>query len=129
MRDWLTEFKLFVLRRDLLDVAIGIVIGIAFAALVGALVADLVTPLIGAIGGKPDFGNLAFTVNDSKFKYGDFLNNLITFAIISAVVFFLIVKPVDALLARAQQGDEPAAEPTPEVALLTEIRDLLKTRG
>ena len=129
MRDWLTEFKLFVLRRDLLDVAIGIVIGVAFAALVGALVADLVTPLIAAIGGKPDFGDLVFTINDSKFKYGDFLNNMITFVIISAVVFFLVVKPVHALLARAQErGEEPAVEPSPEVALLTEIRDLLKAR-
>ena len=94
------DFKEFLLRGNLVDMAVGIVIGLAFAAVITALVGDLITPLIAAIGGKPDFGNLSFTVNKSHFLYGAFLNALITFVIIAAVVFFLIVKPVNALMAR-----------------------------
>jgi large conductance mechanosensitive channel len=94
------DFKQFLLRGNLVDMAVGIVIGVAFAAVVTALVADLITPLIAAIGGKPDFGNLAFTVNGSRFAYGDFVNALISFVVIAAVVFFLVVKPVNALMNR-----------------------------
>jgi large conductance mechanosensitive channel len=94
------DFKEFILRGNLVDMAVGIVIGLAFAAVITALVGDLVTPLIAAIGGKPDFGNLAFTINKSRFAYGDFIDALISFLLIAAVVFFLIVKPVNALLAR-----------------------------
>ena len=82
-------FKKFLLRGNLVDLAVAVVIGLAFAALVTALVADLITPLIAAVVGKPDFGKLAFTVNHSQFKYGDFLNQLITFIVIAAVVYFL----------------------------------------
>lgn len=94
------DFKEFLLRGNLVDMAVGIVIGLAFAAVVTALVGDLVTPLIAAIGGKPDFGSLSFTINNSHFLYGAFLNALITFLVIAAVVFFLIVKPVNALMSR-----------------------------
>ena len=104
------EFKEFILRGNLVDMAVGIVIGIAFAAVVTALVADLVTPLIAAIGGNPDFSSLSFTINKSHFLYGAFINALITFVVIAAVVFFLIVKPVNALLARRKT--EPPADAT-----------------
>jgi large conductance mechanosensitive channel len=96
----LKEFRQFILRGNLVDLAVAVVIGAAFTAVVNAMVKDLVTPVIAAIGGKPDFGNLAFTINDSRFAYGDFINALLTFLIVAAVVFFLVVKPVNALLER-----------------------------
>lgn len=99
-RGWGREFREFVLRGNLVDLAVAVVIGTAFTAVVTALVKDLITPLIAAIGGKPDFGDLRFTVNDSVFRYGDFLNSLLSFLILAAVVFFLVVKPVNALMAR-----------------------------
>ena len=104
------DFKEFLLRGNLVDMAVGIVIGLAFAAVVTALVGDLITPLIAAIGGKPDFGQLSFHINGSTFKYGDFINALITFVIIAAVIFFLVVKPVNALMARYRT--EPDVEQT-----------------
>ena len=93
-------FREFILRGNLVDLAVAVVIGAAFGALVTALVADLITPLIAAIGGKPDFSSLSFTINNSHFRYGHFLNAVITFAIIAAVIYFLVVKPVAALLER-----------------------------
>lgn len=103
-------FKKFLLRGNLVDLAVAFVIGAAFAALVTGLVKDLITPLIAAIGGKPDFGNLSFTVNNSKFLYGDFLNLLITFLIVAAVIYFLVVVPFSKLLERFKPTP---AEPTP----------------
>jgi large conductance mechanosensitive channel len=96
----LKEFRQFILRGNLVDLATAVVIGTAFTAVVNAVVKDLITPLIAAIGGNPDFGDLAFTINGSRFAYGDFLNALLTFLIIAAVVFFLVIKPVNALLER-----------------------------
>ena len=93
-------FREFILRGNLVDLAIAVVIGTAFGALVTALVRDLITPLIAAIGGEPDFGALSFTINGSEFLYGDFINALLTFLIIAAVVYFFVVKPVAALLER-----------------------------
>jgi large conductance mechanosensitive channel len=107
------DFKEFLLRGNLVDMAVGIVIGVAFAAVVTALVGDLVTPLIAAIGGKPDFGNLSFTINKSHFLYGHFINAIITFVVIAAVVFFLVVKPVNALMAR-RRTEPPVDETTKE---------------
>ncbi len=104
------DFREFLLRGNLVDMAVGIVIGLAFAAVVTALVADLVTPLIAAIGGKPNFSNLSFTLNKSHFLYGAFINALITFLVIAAVIFFLIVKPVNALMARRRT--EPPVDET-----------------
>src|ERR1700753_1280874 len=98
-------FKKFILRGNLVDLAVAVVIGLAFAALVTALVGDLITPLIAAIGGKPDFGNLSFTVNHSHFKYGDFLNQVISFVIIAAVIYFLVVIPVGKLLAMSAKEE------------------------
>ena len=104
------DFKEFLLRGNLVDLAVGVVIGIAFTAVITALVGDLITPLIAAIGGKPDFGQLSFHINGSTFKYGDFINAVITFVIIAAVVFFLVVKPVNALMKRYRT--EPDVEQT-----------------
>ena len=106
----LKEFREFILRGNLVDLAVAVVIGTAFGAVVAAFVKDLVTPLIAAIGGKPDFAGLAFTINDSKFLYGDFLNVLLAFMIIAAVVFFFVIKPVNALMARLQPS--PAVDVT-----------------
>jgi large conductance mechanosensitive channel len=98
----LKEFREFILRGNLVDLAVAVVIGTAFGAVVTAFVKDLVTPLIAAIGGKPDFADLSFTINDSRFMYGDFLNVILAFVIIAAVIFFFVVKPVNALMARYQ---------------------------
>jgi large conductance mechanosensitive channel len=105
------DFKQFLLRGNLVDVAVGIVIGVAFAALVTALVADLVTPLIAAIGGNPDFSALSFTINHSRFLYGAFLNAAISFVLIALVLFYSVVKPVNALMAR-RRAETPVDETT-----------------
>jgi large conductance mechanosensitive channel len=96
----LREFRAFILRGNLVDLAVAVVIGTAFTAVVNAAVKDLITPLIAAVGGEPDFGDLAFTINGSRFAYGDFLNALFTFLIVAAVMFFLVIKPVNTLLER-----------------------------
>ena len=99
MPENLKEFRAFILRGNLVDLAIAVVIGAAFTTVVNALVRDLITPLIAAIFGEPDFGTLSFTINGSQFAYGDFLNALLTFVIVAAVIFFLVVKPVNMLMA------------------------------
>ncbi len=104
------EFKKFLLRGNLVELAVGIVIGLAFTAVVTALVADLITPLIAAIGGQPDFSNMDFKINGSTFMYGDFVNKLITFFLTALVVFFFVVKPVNVLIARMNR--EPPPDPT-----------------
>jgi large conductance mechanosensitive channel len=104
------DFKAFLLRGNLVDMAVGIVIGIAFGAVIAAFVADLVTPLIAAVFGKPDFSSLSFTINGSRFNYGDFLNALVAFVLVALVLFFLVIKPVNALVARSRT--EPPADPT-----------------
>jgi large conductance mechanosensitive channel len=107
----LKEFRAFILRGNLVDLAVAVVIGTAFTAVVAALVKDIITPLIAAIFGKPSFAGLSFTINGSRFAYGDFLNALLTFLIIAGVVFFLVVKPVNMLLARRRTEAE-AESPT-----------------
>ena len=104
----LKEFKQFLLRGNILELAIAFVIGAAFVAVVNSLVADLLTPVIAAIVGKPDFSALTFTVNGSVFRFGSFLNAVISFISVAAVVFFAIVKPLSVIHAR---GAEP--EPSP----------------
>jgi large conductance mechanosensitive channel len=104
-------FKKFLLRGNLIDLAVAFVVGAAFSAVVTSLVKDLITPLIAAIGGNPNFENLSFTVNHSKFAYGDFINALLSFIIIAAVIYFLVVSPVvrvTALLQRKQEATERA---------------------
>jgi large conductance mechanosensitive channel len=110
------DFKEFLLRGNLVDMAVGIVIGVAFAAVVTALVSDLITPLIAAIGGKPDFAGLSFTINKSHFLYGSFFDALISFVVIAAVVFYLVVKPVNRLmeLRRTEPAVAAATRQCPE---------------
>jgi large conductance mechanosensitive channel len=123
----LKEFREFVLRGNVVDLAVAVVIGAAFGAVVAALVADIITPLVAAVFGQPDFGNLQFTIHHSTFKYGDFLNKVISFLTIAAAIFFLVVQPVNALLARRKAKEEPPPQaPAEDVQLLTEIRDLLR---
>jgi large conductance mechanosensitive channel len=123
----LKEFREFVLRGNVVDLAVAVVVGAAFGAVVAALVADIITPQVAAIFGQPNFGNLQFTIHHSTFKYGDFLNKVISFLTIAAAVFFLVVKPVNTLLARRKAKEVPPPDAPPEdVQLLTEIRDLLR---
>jgi len=103
----LKGFKQFILRGKAVDLAVGVVVGAAFTGMVNALVKDLVTPLISAIIKAPDFSGLHFVINGSKFMFGDLLNALISFIIISAVVYFFVVTPVNILVARSKKGEEP----------------------
>src|SRR5580693_525332 len=100
-------FKQFLLRGNVVDLAVGVVIGAAFAGLVSAIVKDLLTPLIGAIARMPDFSGLSFAINSSKFLYGDFLNALLAFVIASAAVYFLVVLPVNKLIASVKRLPDP----------------------
>jgi large conductance mechanosensitive channel len=103
----MSGFRKFILRGNVVDLAVGVVIGAAFAAVVAAMVKDLMTPMIAAVGGQPDFSKLKFTINNSEFLYGDFLNALISFLIIAAAIYFLVMLPVNTLMSRYK----PAAEP------------------
>lgn len=107
----LAGFKQFLLRGNVVDLAVGVVIGAAFGAVVTAFVKDLLTPLIAAIVGKPDFSAFTFTVNNSKFLYGDFLNALLAFLLISAAVYFVVVLPMNTLVAKFRKAPVPA-DPT-----------------
>lgn len=112
----LKDFKEFVLRGNVVDLAVAVVIGAAFGAIITSLVKDLITPLIAAIGGQPDFSNLSFTLNGSKFMYGDFINAVISFLMIAAVIFFLVVQPLNALVSRAKRKkttDSPTTKKCP----------------
>ena len=106
----LNEFRQFILRGNLVDLAIAVVIGTAFGVLVASLVKDLITPLIAAIGGEPDFSALKFTINGSQFLYGEFLNALFAFLVVAAVIFFFVVKPVNALMERYRTETPPEQE-------------------
>jgi len=103
-------FKQFLLRGNVVDLAVGVVVGAAFGTVVNAMVKDLLTPLIAAVAAKPDFSAFTFTLNHSKFLYGDFLNAVVSFLIIAAAIYYLVVLPVNALMARAHK--EPPADPT-----------------
>ncbi len=116
-RQLLNEFKQFLLRGNVVDLAVAVVIGSAFTNVVNSLVKDIITPLIAAIGGKPDYSKLAVTINNSTFTYGDFLNNLISFVIMAAVVFFLVMKPINHLMQLTRRGDQtqdPTTQHCPE---------------
>ena len=117
----LRDFKTFLLRGNVVDLAVGIVVGAAFGAVVTALVADLITPIIAAIIGKPNFSALTFTINGSEFKYGSFLNALIAFVSIAAAVFFFVVQPVNALMARRRTEPDVDAETAPCPECLSDI--------
>jgi large conductance mechanosensitive channel len=106
----LKDFKTFLLRGNVLDLAVAVVIGVAFTAVITALVQDLITPLIAAIAGSHDFSSLTFTINNSVFRYGAFLNALLAFALVATAVFFLVVVPANALIQRSRR--EPTPDPT-----------------
>lgn len=112
----MTGFRKFLLRGNVVDLAIAVVIGAAFGAVVQALVKDLITPIIGAFGGVPDFSALSFSINNSRFLIGDFLNVLLSFIVIAAVVYYFVVIPVGKLMAR-YSPEPPAPTPTRECPL------------
>jgi large conductance mechanosensitive channel len=114
-------FRAFLMRGNVVDLAVAVVVGAAFGAVVAAFSVDI----IGAIGGTPDFGNAGFTVNDSKIVYGSTINALINFAIVAAVIYFIVVVPMTTLATRFKDADAATPAPTDEAVLLTEIRDLL----
>jgi large conductance mechanosensitive channel len=123
------EFKEFISRGNVVDLAVAVIIGAAFTAIVTAVVEGLITPLIGMIGGK-DFRSMTFTINDSVFSYGIVINAIIYFLSVAAVVFFVVVKPLNVLQERRRRGEEPGPETlSDEAALLTEIRDLLTAQA
>src|SRR5438034_10773546 len=107
----LRGFREFVLRGNVLDLAVAVVIGAAFGAVVTAFVKDLLTPLIAAVAGKPDFSAIAFVVRGSRFAIGDFINELVAFVLIAAAIYFAVVLPVNAIVAGRRLG-EPRADPT-----------------
>ena len=107
----LSGFKQFILRGNVVDMAVGVVIGAAFATVVSALTKDLLTPLIAAIAGKPDFSAITFTVHNSKFLLGDFINAVIAFLLVAATVYYFVVTPVNLLVARMHRSAAPA-DPT-----------------
>lgn len=113
----LKDFKKFILRGNMVQLAVAVVIGAAFGAIVTALVKDLITPLIAAIGGQPDFSGLYFTVNHSRFLYGDFINAVVSFLIIAGVIFFLVIQPLNKLVERANRNktsDDPSEKKCPK---------------
>lgn len=124
------EFKEFISRGNVVELAVAVIIGAAFTAIVTAVVSGLITPLIGMIVGK-DYSRMTFTINGSPFRYGLVINAVIYFLTVALVVFFLIVKPINVLNERRRRGEEPTTvdELSDEAVLLAEIRDLLATRN
>jgi large conductance mechanosensitive channel len=120
VRAILMEFRDFMLRGNIVELAVAVVIGTAFAALVASLVADLLTPIVAAIFGQPDFSDLTFSINDSEFRYGNFINAVITFVSVAAAIFFFVVKPLQVIQAR-RAGTEAAATTRPCPECLSEI--------
>ncbi len=107
----LKGFKQFLMRGNVVDLAVAVIVGGAFGAVVTALVKDLLTPLIAAIGGKPDFSALQFTVNGSKFLIGDFVNAIVSFVLVAAAIYFFVITPMNILNERRHRGEAPA-DPT-----------------
>jgi large conductance mechanosensitive channel len=122
------DFRKFIMRGNVLDLAVAVVIGVAFNAVVNSLVNDVIMQLVAAIVGEPDFSKLTFTLNDSIIRYGSFLTALINFLIIAATLF-VIIKAFEQLQKRRKaEGEDVAEDKSDEVVLLTEIRDLLSER-
>ena len=122
------EFRDFLLRGNIVEFAVAVIIAGAFGLVIESLTADIITPVIAMIGGKPDFASLSFTINDAQFKYGSFLTTVLAFVITAAAIFFIVVKPMQAMIARRAEGDEAPAAPPEDIELLREIRDLLRSR-
>lgn len=112
----LQGFKQFILKGNVVDLAVGVVIGVAFGSVVTALVKDIITPIIGMFGGSPDLSSFSFTINHSKFLVGDFINTLLSFVIISAVIYFFVVIPMNKLIAvtRKEKPIDPTTKKCPE---------------
>jgi large conductance mechanosensitive channel len=112
----LQGFKQFILKGNVVDLAVGVVIGVAFSAVVTALVKDIITPIIGVFGGTPDFSAFSFTINGSKFLIGDFINSLLSFVIVSAVIYFFVVIPMNKLTAitKKEKSPDPTTKKCPE---------------
>ena len=125
------EFRAFLLRGNLLEIAVAFVIGAAFVKVVNALVQDLIQPIIAAVVSTPSFNDKTFHIGKGVFRYGDFITEVIVFVVTAAAVFFLIVKPAQIVLERMRRGetDEPPIEPTEDIVLLTQIRDALVTQS
>ena len=117
----LQDFKTFLMRGNLVELAVAFVMGAVFAALLKAFIADLITPIIALVFGQPNFSTLSFTINGSHFAYGDFLNYLFTFVTTAAVIFFFVVRPFNALMARRSQED-PTTKPCPECTSAVPLR-------
>ena len=122
----LKGFRDFILRGNVMDLAVAVIIGAAFTAIVTALTENIIKPFLGAIIGKPDFSSLVFTINGSQFKYGSFLNALIAFLSIAAAVFFFVVQPVNALMARRRTEPDVDSETAPCPECLSDIPQLAR---
>lgn len=120
----LQGFKNFIFKGNVVDMAVGVVIGVAFGSVVSALVKDLITPLIGTFGGTPDFSTFYFTVNGSKFMIGEFINALISFLMVAAVIYFAIVMPMDKIKKKMEAGktQDPTEKACPECLSLIPIK-------
>ena len=120
----LKEFKNFILKGNVVDMAVGVVIGVAFGSVITAVVKDLVTPLIGIFGGTPDFSALYFTVNGSKFMIGEFINSLLSFLTVAAVIYFAVVVPMNKIMKKMEAGksEDPTEKTCPECLSLIPIK-------
>jgi large conductance mechanosensitive channel len=126
----LKGFKDFLLRGNVVDLAVAVIIGTAFGAVVSAFATDFIGGLIGVVGGTPNFGNAGFEIGDGKIVIGSTINALINFVIVAAVVYFVVVVPVNNLMERRKRGEEPeVVAPSEDIVLLQEIRDLLRQRS
>jgi len=115
LKEWFDGFRKFILRGNVIDLAIAFVIGAAFGAVVKALVTDIITPIVAMVVGKPDFAGLTFTINNAHFLYGDLINNIITFVSVAAAIYFIVVKPMEVVDARrAKPAEGPTMHPCPE---------------
>lgn len=122
----LKEFRDFLMKGNIIELAVAVIMGIAFGAVIKSAVDNLITPIIGMVGGV-DFSRETFSINDSVFRYGQFINDVIYFVLVAAAVFFFILKPVNTIMARLRKPGETEEGPT-ETQLLIEIRDLLARR-
>ncbi|HEV8666295.1 MAG TPA: large conductance mechanosensitive channel protein MscL [Candidatus Paceibacterota bacterium] len=123
-------FRDFILRGNVVDLAVGVVIGAAFNSVVQSLVKDVLTPFIAAVVKQPDFSKLQFTIHGSIFLYGDFLNALISFIIVAGTIYFFVVLPINKMMTRFKKPAPPEPEKKPEdVILLEQIRDLLREKN
>ena len=130
MNNLFTEFKAFIMQGNVVELAVAVVIGASFKTVVDSLVADLIMPVIAMIGGEPNFSGLDFEINNALFRYGAFITAVVSFLIVAAAIFFIVVKPMNMLNERTKKEEEAKPEETPaDILLLREIRDALKARA